>query len=126
MKCRKCEKEIKINSVKECFWCPDCRLRGPAVSKDAAVEADGGITVTMIKEIVRAEIESYMSPKVKLEGLTEEVAENLVKEEPVKTWKEQARELEIPTYDKENNRPRLKADVLTDIAKAITAEINVP
>lgn len=124
MKCRKCEKEIKINPVKKCFWCPDCRLRGPAVSEDAAVEADGGITVTMIKEIVRAEIESYMSPKVKLEGLTEEVAENLVKEEP-KTWKEQARELDIPTYDKENNRPRLKADVLADIAKA-TAEVNVP
>ena len=120
--CRKCEKEITIHGLKQCYWCPDCRLRGPAVDEDTVVESQGGITMSMVRAEIRTQIAVALAPKVELDGLTEEVEQKMV-EKGVQakkglTWREDAKELGIPVYDHENSRPRLKVDVLADIENA--------
>lgn len=122
MKCRKCEQEIKIHGIKGCYWCPDCRLRGPAVNEDEVVESQGGITMSMVRAEIRTQIAAALAPKVPLTGLTGDAEQELVEKgaqvEKERTWREDAKALGIPVYDHENSRPRLKVDVLADIEKA--------
>jgi hypothetical protein len=109
MNCRKCEKEIEIHPIKKCYWCPECRLRGPAVDEDTVVESQGGITMNMVREEIRKQIAEAMGEKTKLDGLTEDKIKEL-------SWREEAKSLGIEVYDKVNSRPRLKVDVLAEIA----------
>jgi hypothetical protein len=120
MKCRKCDKEIKIHGLKQCYWCPDCRLRGPAVNEDAVVESQGGITMNMVRETCQAMIDAAMGPKVDLTGLTEdkdqELKDEAAKIEEDKLWRENAKAYGVPVYDFDLKRPRKKADVLAELA----------
>ena len=71
----------------------------------------------LIEEICQDLIQEFYIPK------TESVdsAETIVIDQE-KTWREQAKDLSIDVYDKELKRPRLKTDVLLDIANKLNKE----
>jgi len=125
VECRKCGKEIHINAMKKCYWCPDCRLRGPAVTEDEVVESEGGITVAMIREICRDMIKEAMSPRVQLTGLDEKTQTELIekgqKEKDEKLWRENAKAYGVALYDQEKKCPRKKEDVLAELADLMTS-----
>ena len=92
--CRKCEKEIKINALKGCYWCPDCRLRGDAVTKDVAFEQNGGLTEQQVRQICREEIGNQVGGTVELGQLHDELMPTSITDGLSDDAKEQIAKLE--------------------------------
>lgn len=140
MKCEKCKNEIKINALKECYWCPICRIRGPKVTKEVAFEQNGGLTEQQVRQICREEIAIQVGGKVELgqmheeltpkaitDGLSDETKEQIAKLEEANKlaiqkiidgkpdWRQQAKDLNIPLSKQDGPGARKKEDVLKDI-----------
>jgi len=126
--CRKCEKEIQINAMKKCYWCPDCRLRDKAVGEDDVVESQGGMTVRMVKDICQKMIDQQLGPKTQLTGLTDEIEKDLKEPETPDDvrddWRKQAKELGIPT-NQASGGARKKKDIIADIQDRLNGNSNV-
>lgn len=109
VRCIKCNHQIYINPMKGCFFCDICRIRGPVVEKDEAVEILGGFTEQQIREICREEISKASTKPTDLKGSA--------KKDPPDPhgWREKAKRLNIPITQKTGGA-RKRVNVEADIA----------
>ncbi len=81
----------------------------------------------IVPDMIREVLENWhiQKPSVGLAG-GENVVTELKTELKPDTWRTKAKKLGIELYDKVNSRPRLKTDVLAEIAEKTTEKTNVP
>lgn len=136
-KCRRCKAELKKDEKRDCLYCPVCHppQTGPVVTEERLpnTRIDVPWTEERILEIIdkhvpdmiRGMLENWhiqkpLVTKDEIETTVGGGAANVnTTIQPPETWRETAKRLGIPVYDKENSRPRLKVDVLKDIEEKI-------
>lgn len=131
MKCRKCTSELQYDEKRRCSFCPVCnppqKAAQPTEERQVNNRVDEPWTEERITEIIkkvvpamiRDELENWHIPKPSVTRAailddTVVLAVEVVEDES-KNWRATAKALDIPMYDKEKKRPRLKVDVLRDI-----------
>lgn len=131
IECKRCSTELTKDEDRNCLYCSQCHplqkksMPLQEIEKNYVdVKPTEKRTAEIIKiiknvvpDLIREELENWHIKKP--------VVDKVVVDEPVievnpnehKDWKVEAKELNIETYDKVNNRPRKKIDVLADIQK---------
>lgn len=128
-KCKRCSTELVKDKDRDCLYCPLCHpiqkqsvpmeeleknyidVKPSDMRKEEIIKIIKGVVPSMIiEELENWHIKKPVEEPVVEEPVVEELDEN-------KNWRDEAKELEIETYDKENSRPRKKVDILIDIEK---------
>ncbi len=123
MKCKNCETELTFMEKAKCLRCLSCHPiteSVPVEEKETnyvdvpwTAERIWGSVKSKVEELIREELENWVSPAVdKTERVNPRQPDN-----PPDNWRAQAKELGIEVYDKARKRPRLKIEVLADIAE---------
>lgn len=130
MKCRKCTGELTRDEERGCYFCPVCNPvpTAPVIAEEPEPNkrVDEPWTDKRIREIVQDELMNWhikkpsvtaSEIKATVGGGEANVNETVIKQDTPKpeTWRETAKRLEIPVYDKDKKCPRKKVDVLSDI-----------
>lgn len=124
MKCRKCEGKLTRDEKRGCHFCPVCNPlpTAPVITEEPEPNkrVDEPWTDKRIREIVQDELMNWhiRKPSVTVSEIKATVGggeANVNKTVESETWRETAKRLDIPVYDKDNKRPRKKLDVLKDI-----------
>lgn len=105
MKCKTCRGKLRWDQPRECWVCDHCHPQGEPKEKFD----EGTVVEPTFEEKVRAIVRDELkNPMLSLDSETGKVSE-------VSEWRGQAKRLGIDLYDRENNRPRLKVDVVKEI-----------
>lgn len=128
MDCKNCKTELTqmknetgAPSCLRCLKCHPMPTGAPVVkAKKDNVKVDEPWTPERIWKVIEPKARELFTDLIEDYVIAQNKTE--VIEDKPKNWREQAKELGIAVYDQENSRPRLKVDVLADIA----AKLNVP
>ncbi len=122
-KCKNCETELTFMEEAKCLRCLSCHpvTKTVPVEKKETNYVDVPWTAERIWEVVepkiekmiREELENWFAPKEEeLDRVKPRQPDN-----PAMDWRAKAKAMNIEVYDKARKRPRLKIDVLAEIAE---------
>lgn len=140
--CTHCRAELMRDEKRGCSYCPRCHpLQKPAppVKEKPKNYVDVKLTEARVKELIeelvppmiRDELENW---HIQRPPVTKTEIETYLEQHPEtptvttvdgKPWREQAKELGVPMYDKENKKPRLKVDVIKEIEAKLAELVTV-
>lgn len=119
-----CKRELTYMEETKCYRClvcnplPKAKLAAPTEEKSRYVDVPW--TEERIRAIVHDELQNWHVPKpsVTAKEVTKLTTTEPSGEEPQRTWRDVAKEMNVPLYDHDRKCPRKKDDVLEDIKKA--------
>lgn len=131
--CTHCRAELMYDEKRGCSYCPRCHPLQKEVAPVKEKEknyVDVKLTEARVKELIQELVPAMIRDELEnwhIRKPTEEITQNA---EPVEldkhaNWRSEAKELDIPMYDAENRKPRLKVDVIADIDAKLEETINV-
>ncbi len=140
--CKRCSTELTKDNDRDCFYCSLCHppqkksLPTEELEKNyidvKPTEKRTAEIIKIIKDIVPDIVIDILEDwyiKRPAKGIVETqniVDKNVIEDKPIvdgnvldkhTNWRSEAKELNIELYDKKNNKPRKKVDVITDIEK---------
>ncbi len=123
-KCKNCETELTFMEEAKCLRCLSCHPVTKSVPMEKketnyvdipwTAERIWDCVKSRVEELIREELENWVAPSDEPDPARIPPRQP---DNPPDNWRAQAKELGIEVYDKARKRPRLKIEVLADIAK---------
>ena len=127
--CKRCSTELVKDEDRGCSFCPLCHPKSKQAlpvqelpknyidvkPNEMRKEEIIKIIKNIVPDLIREELENWHIKKPLVDEPIPTKTEPIVEDNP--DWRVEAKRLNIKLYDKENNKPRKKVDVLLDIEK---------